>query len=105
MHYDNRSVNNVNGKVNNSTRPANNKKDIERKTSKEDVYSKPHKQKRASHGRDVMDSGDAGGDNLYSTTTPSVPSKSPDLVDFTYAKQIIDDEFEFIDNNLYSGQI
>ena len=105
MHYDNRSVNNVNGKVNHSSRPANNKKDIVRRTSKEDVYSKPHKQKITSHGRDLRGRGDAVGDNLYSTTTPSVPPKSPDLVDFTYAKQIIDDEFEFIDNNLYSGQI
>ena len=103
MHYDNRSVNNVYGKVNPSSRPANNKKDIERRTSIEDIYSKPHKPKTASHMRDHRDSGDTGEDKLYSR--PSVPPKSPNLVDFTYAKQIIDDEFEFIDNNLYSGQI
>lgn len=113
-HYDNTSTcNNI--ATDKPPPPAAKKSKKKKKTEEEDtdcgsntqdIYSKPNKPRRSSHRSDAGNSrtDTKEEENVYSK--PNLPPKSPHMsVDLTYATQIIDNEFQFIDNSLYSGQI
>lgn len=108
-HYDNTSTpnNNAASKKDNDRRSSCKKKqDTERRSDNEDIYSKPNKPRRQSHRSGVRENIGEAREEEEVYSKPNLPPKSPHLsTDFTYATKIIDEEFQFIDNNLYSGQI
>ena len=82
------------------------KEDTDHGSKTEDIYSQPNKPRRSSHRSEARHSKSETKNNEDVYSKPTLPPKSPHMsVDLTYATQIIDNEFEFIENNLYSGQI
>ena len=109
-HYDNTSTRNNIG-TDQPPPPARKKSkkkkdDTDHRSNTEDIYSQPNKPRRSSRRSEARHSKSetTADEDVYSK--PTLPPKSPHMsVDLTYATQIIDNEFQFIENNLYSGQI
>ena len=109
-HYDNTSTRN--NSATDQPPPRARKKSKKKKdnpdhgSNTEDIYSQPNKPRRSSRRSEAehRKSETKEDEDVYSK--PTLPPKSSHMsVDLTYATQIIDNEFQFIENNLYSGQI